>query len=89
MYMYMYVYVYVHVSYKCIGSQTPASKPLQQEGPQGLKKPSESQALSGSYYDLGLLFCGCSYNPRGSKYPIFKDSGPKNHTLNSFWDQSP
>ena len=27
--------------------------------------------------------------PRGSKYPIFKASGPKNHTLNGFWDQSP
>ena len=23
-----------------------------------------------------------------SKYPAFKDSGPKNHTLNGFWDQS-
>ena len=23
-------------------------------------------------------------SPRGSKYPIFKDSGPKNHTLNGF-----
>ena len=28
-------------------------------------------------------------NPRGSKYPIFKDSGAKDHTLNGFWDQSP
>ena len=27
--------------------------------------------------------------PRGSKYPIFKDSGSKNHTLNAGWDQSP
>ena len=26
--------------------------------------------------------------PRGSKYPIFKDSGPQSHTLNGFWDQS-
>ena len=26
---------------------------------------------------------------RGSKYPIFEDSGPKNHTLNGFWDQGP
>ena len=26
--------------------------------------------------------------PRGSKYPIFKDSGSKSHTLNGFWDQS-
>ena len=25
--------------------------------------------------------------PRGSKYPLLKDSGPKNHTLNGFWDQ--
>ena len=25
-----------------------------------------------------------SSNPRGSKYPIFKDSGPKNHTRNGF-----
>ena len=23
----------------------------------------------------------------GSKYPMFKDSGSKNHTLNGFWDQ--
>ena len=27
--------------------------------------------------------------PRGSKYPMFKVSGPKNHVLNGFWDQSP
>ena len=27
--------------------------------------------------------------PRGSKYPIFKDSGCKNHTTNGFRDQSP
>ena len=27
--------------------------------------------------------------PRGSKYTVFEDSGPKNHTLNGFWDQSP
>ena len=27
--------------------------------------------------------------PRGSKYPIFKESGPKNHTHNGRWDQSP
>ena len=27
--------------------------------------------------------------PRGSKYPISKDSDPKNHTLNGFWEQSP
>ena len=27
--------------------------------------------------------------PEGSKYPIFKDSGLKNHTLNGIWDQSP
>ena len=26
---------------------------------------------------------------RGSKYPIFKDSGVKNHALNGFWDQKP
>ena len=26
--------------------------------------------------------------PRGSEYPIFKDSGPKYHTLNGIWDQS-
>ena len=25
-------------------------------------------------------------NPSGSKYPIFKDSGPKYHTLNGFWN---
>ena len=27
--------------------------------------------------------------PRGSKYPRFKVFGPKNHTLNGIWDQSP
>ena len=27
--------------------------------------------------------------PRGSKYPIIKDCGSKNHTVNGFWDQSP
>ena len=27
--------------------------------------------------------------PRGSKYPISKDPGPKNQTLNGFCDQSP
>ena len=27
--------------------------------------------------------------PRGSKYPRFKDSGPKNHSLNGIWNQSP
>ena len=27
--------------------------------------------------------------PRGSKYPLFQDSGSKCHTLNGFWDQSP
>ena len=26
-------------------------------------------------------------DPRGSKYPILKDPGSKNHTLNGFWDQ--
>ena len=26
---------------------------------------------------------------RGSKNPIFKDSGPKNHTPNGLWDQRP
>ena len=32
-----------------------------------------------------------NYNiiPRGSKYPIFKASGPKIHTLNGIWDQRP
>ena len=24
--------------------------------------------------------------PRGSKYPIFKESDPKSHVLNGFWD---
>ena len=32
---------------------------------------------------------GLTKEPRGSKYPIFKDSGPKHHTLKGFWDQSP
>ena len=27
--------------------------------------------------------------PTGSKYPIFKDSGSKDHAINGFWDQSP
>ena len=27
--------------------------------------------------------------PRGSKYPIFEVSDPKNHALNGIWDQSP
>ena len=27
--------------------------------------------------------------PGGSKYPIFKDSGPKSHSGYRFWDQSP
>ena len=30
-----------------------------------------------------------SLNPRGSKYPTFKDSDPRNHTLDDCWDQSP
>ena len=25
--------------------------------------------------------------PRGSKYPIFEASGPKNHAFDGFWDQ--
>ena len=28
-------------------------------------------------------------DPRGSRYPIFQDSGLKNHTLIGIWDQSP
>ena len=28
-------------------------------------------------------------SPRGSKYPIFEVSDPKNHTLNGIWGQSP
>ena len=28
-------------------------------------------------------------SPEVSKYPTFKDSDPKNHILNGFWDQSP
>ena len=27
--------------------------------------------------------------PRGSKYSIFKDSGPNNHTFGGIWNQSP
>ena len=27
--------------------------------------------------------------PRGSKYPTFKDPGPKSHSEYGFWDQSP
>ena len=27
--------------------------------------------------------------PRGSKYPVFKDSGPKNHALHGIFDQGP
>ena len=27
--------------------------------------------------------------PRGSKYSIFKASGPKTHTFHGIWDQSP
>ena len=36
-------------------------------------------------------FCGWLRGryPRGSKYPIFKAFGPRIHTLNSFWEQSP
>ena len=26
---------------------------------------------------------------KGSKYPIFKDPGSKNHTRNGIWDQRP
>ena len=26
------------------------------------------------------------HHPRGSKYPILKDSGPKSHSLNGIWD---
>ena len=28
-------------------------------------------------------------SPRGSSTQHFKDSGPKNHALNGFWDQGP
>ena len=28
-------------------------------------------------------------NPRGSKHPIFKDSGPKTHRWYGFWNQKP
>ena len=37
------------------------------------------QQISGN--TMGLL--------RGSKYPVLKDSGPENNTLNGIWDQSP
>ena len=37
----------------------------------------------GRYLIVGYI------SPRGSKYPILKDSGPKIHTLNGFWDQGP
>ena len=33
--------------------------------------------------------CTSRHTPRRSKYPKFKDSDPKNHALNGFWDQSP
>ena len=39
---------------------------------------------------FGTSIAEVSYaTPRECKYPILKDSDPKNHTLNSFLDQSP
>ena len=38
---------------------------------------------------LGIASNDGSGFPRGSKYPIFKDSGSKVHTLNGFWNQGP
>ena len=35
------------------------------------------------------LKMGSASHPRGSQHPIFKDSGPQNHTLNGCWEQSP
>ena len=31
----------------------------------------------------------CHQNPRGSKYPIFEDCGPKCHSRSVFWAQKP
>ena len=31
----------------------------------------------------------CILVSRESKYPMFKDPGPKNHTLNGFWNRDP
>ena len=44
--------------------------------------------VSGTTTHPGRAVRPCN-SPRGSKYPIFEDSGSKNHTLNGFWDQSP
>ena len=44
----------------------------------------------GPYFEGGLQY-GITMDlvPRGSKYPIFKDSGPKSHLGYGFWDQNP
>ena len=35
---------------------------------------------------LDAPYLGPFFSPRGSKYPIFKDSGPKYHAEYGFWN---
>ena len=49
-------------------------KPCKQDGLWAVWSPRERQLL---------------YLPRGSTYPIFKDSGPKSHQGYGFWNQGP
>ena len=51
----------------------------------GFSDSGAQQATAGAESEL----CGFLLQRRGSKDPIFQLSGPKNHTLNGFWSQSP
>ena len=39
--------------------------------------------------ELHMCSANSKNSPRGSKYPIFKDSGPKYYSGYGFWDQRP
>ena len=80
--VYMYIYVYVGLvfhEFDCRGSNCQSRDRLSEIGIWSSLKSSSSY-LGAS--DPAFI------SPRGSKYPIFKDPGPQNHTITGCWDQS-
>ena len=63
----------------CEAKATLAKASSEAGTPQPIRVPNRGSCLRYPKYHL---------IPRGSKYPIFKVSGSKNHTLNGIWDQS-
>ena len=86
-YIYTYIHVHTYIQYTqrslqgCISTDTPAKLATKLRLVLALELGEWTWLHKRTGHHLVL--------PSGSKYPTFKNSGPKSHSGYGFWDQSP